>query len=189
MCKHWHAHAGHAGSGGVWCIILSLLVQFLLLVFLTFATTEQAKIISTWLGRTSWLTLPRVVSCSSTAVEVAVTWVAPCGQQPRSLYGNSCLVQHLVSVPLLQAVQSLWEGITVKLIGKHAVSLNDPWQIFSSIDTDISYIMPWGKKAKFWSGILDIRLESVLTKSANCSPSMRKCMLMVWFYATVLIWF
>lgn len=41
MCKHWHAHAGHAGSGGVWCIILSLLAQFPLLVFLTFATTES----------------------------------------------------------------------------------------------------------------------------------------------------
>ncbi len=82
-------------------------------------------------------------SCSSTAVEVASAWGALCGQQPWWLYWNRCLVYYLVPVPLLHAVQCLWKGIAFKFIGKHAVLVYDPWQVFHSIDTDISYVMSW----------------------------------------------
>jgi hypothetical protein len=57
------------------------------------------------------------------------------------------LLQDLVSVPLLQAIQRFWEGLALKLVGKHAVSVDDPPQILQTIDADVPNIAACGKNA------------------------------------------
>lgn len=67
------------------------------------------------------------------------------GKLPPWLDGNHGLLQDLVSVPLLQAVQSFWEGLALELVGKHAVSVDDPLQILQTIDADVPNIAACGK--------------------------------------------
>lgn len=66
-------------------------------------------------------------------------------------------------MPLLQAVQGLRKGVPLKLIGKHAVPVDDPRQVFYAIDTDVSYVMPWNTTTILvFTYMLDRRSEFVL---------------------------
>lgn len=56
-------------------------------------------------------------------------------------------------MPLLQAVQSIWEGLALKLVGKHAVSVDDPLQILQTVDADVPDITTCGKTSSSRKGI------------------------------------
>lgn len=75
-----------------------------------------------------------VVQTAAIAAGAGIDW---CGQKPGGINGNQGLLKDLVSVPLLQAVQGFWEGPALKLVGKHAVPVDDPHQVLQTINADV----------------------------------------------------